>query len=765
MAIGGAGANIAISGTFVSYGGGGAGKSTSAATGGIGGGGNSDTSAANNTGGGGGGTSAGSFTNGGSGIVIINYPAPQYFTGGVVTNVNNLAGSNIVHTFNTSSTMTALATPIDTYQPYNTLLVHADGTNGSNNSVFLDSSVNSTTITRTGTATQGTFSPFSTTGWSNYFPTTSDYATAASNPGFGFSGAFTIELWAFFTTSASGLVTGVATAGGISLYENSSLLTANLYGTGDIFASTFNVANNLGKWLHIVLARGAGNAMNIWVNGTSYGTGTSATVFTTGAWYVTSTAGPKGYFSNLRVTNTDVYGVGNSTIIVPNSALSIVAGTLLLTCQSKRFVDNSSSPNTITMTGSPQVQPFSPFNPTAAYSNTVVGGSAYFNGSTDYLTTSTSSAFDLSTPTSWTIEWWMYPTITAGSYILQNYTTSGATIYGLDFNYNQQSAGTVSVGTYNGSSAGAPQFYLTYPVANNAWTHVAVVRNGSGTNNITLYINGAVANTGTYTTWPAPGNSTTYIGARNYTGVQNYFGGYISNLRSVIGNALYTSAFTPSSTPLTTVSNTAFLLNSTNAGIIDSSQKVNLISYGSAAISTTQSKFGGTSVSFNGTTDYILVPYSPLTGKYAGDFTVECWFYMNNTTGTQPIISQRTNSYCPYLVWVASGSLTLFMSSTNASWDIINGQVLGTITAGQWYHFALVRSSGSIKTYLNGSFINVGPFNSSATLDATSSLPLRIGGTTDPTYFNGYIDEVRITQGYARYTSNFTPQTSAFLNT
>ena len=779
-AAGGTGVAYNITGISIYYAGGGGGGSTgSGGAGGTGGGGagggtNSTPGKSANTGqgggGGGGSVNAGqSGGAGGSGTVILSYPLPQYWTGGTVTNNN---GTNVVHTFTTSANLVALATPIDTYQPYNTLLVHADGTNGANNGVFLDSSTNNLSITKTGTATQGTFSPFSTTGWSNYFNTSSDSYGFPSTAGMalGASGNATIECWAYFSAlPASGafIFNKDGAAGtnypeyAFTFSDGSGTLNLELgvsTGASSVQGIPFGVIKT-GTWYHIAACR-TGATWTLFLNGSIVNTGTqtiSPTARTNSFYVGTQLNGGVGalngaYISNLRViVGSTLY---TSNFSPPLTALTNITNTVVLTCQNNKFVENINN-GTITVTGTPQVQPFSPFNPTAAYSNTVVGGSAYFNGSSSYLTTSTSPAFDLSTPTSWTIEWWMYPTITQVSYILQNYTTSGATIYGLDFNYS--SAGTISVGTYNGSSAGAPQFYLTYPVANNAWTHVAVVRNGSGTNNITLYINGAVANTGTYTTWPAPGNSTTYIGARNYTGVQNYFGGYISNLRSVIGNALYTSAFTPSSTPLTTVSNTAFLLNATNAGIIDSSQKNELITYGSAAISTTQSKFGGTSMYFDGSTGYLSNPSSTAFTFGPGDFTVEYWVYYNAISGSSYQQICGGSSTSAGFSFGLSSTPKLYMTTSSVGYTSTGT----TLVTGQWYHVAFVRKSGTVYFYLNG----VLDYSVSAATTITET-GFGIGGGKTGAFFSScYVDELRVTQGYARYTSNFTPQTTAFLNT
>jgi hypothetical protein len=787
-AAGGTGVAYNITGTSIYYAGGGGGGSTgSGGAGGTGGGGagggtNSTPGTSANTGqgggGGGGSVSAGqSGGKGGSGTVIISYPLPQQFTGGIVTNINSI---NVVHTFTTSANLVALATPIDTYQPYNTLLVHADGVNGANNSVFLDSSTNNLSITKTGTPTQGTFSPFSTTGWSTYHPSASDYYSfpSISNMALGASGSCTIECWAYFSTlPASGAyIFSKDGKSGTNVSEYSFQFTSGgvlQMGIGDATGSSSQQLINIGtvttgSWYHIAACR-SGTTWYLFLNGILQNSGGTAqtTAPVTGArsFYVGGQQGSGGslngaYISNLRViVGSALY---TSSFTPPIAALTNITNTVVLSAQINRFADSISA-GTITVTGAPKVQPFSPFNPTSAYSNTVVGGSMYFNGTTDYLTTSTSPAFDLSTSTSWTIEWWMYPTTTQSGYILQNYTTAGSSIYGLDFDYNTQGAGTIGllgVGTYNGSSAGAPQFLLTYLVANNAWTHVAVVRNGSGTNNITLYINGAVANTGTYTTWPAPGNSTTYIGARNYGGVQNYFGGYISNLRSVIGNALYTSAFTPSSTPLTTVSNTAFLLNSTNASIIDSSQKNNLITSGLAAISSIQSKFGGSSISFSGgTSDYVYIIDSPTLRANVGDFTIEGWFYLTSL-GARGIVAKGTNT-TGWEVRVTAGNV-LAASYTSTP---ITGTT--TISINTWYHFALVRNgtaTGNMKLYLNGSVEATSAGAVTDNFNQTDNLVIgNIRIVTQP--WVGYLDEIRFTNGYARYTSNFTPQTSAFLNT
>ena len=95
--------------------------------------------------------------------------------------------------------------------------------------------------------------------------------------------------------------------------------------------------------------------------------------------------------------------------------------------------------------------------------------------------------------------------------------------------------------------------------------------------------------------------------------------------------------------------------------------------------------------------------------------------------------------------------------------DISTGTALiaagttGKITTGSWIHFAFVRTSGVFKTFFNGiQDISV------ANTTAYNGTYLFIGAWRYSSYdnsLNGYLDDVRITKGYARYTSNFTPPT------
>ena len=184
-----------------------------------------------------------------------------------------------------------------------------------------------------------------------------------------------------------------------------------------------------------------------------------------------------------------------------------------------------------------------------------------------------------------------------------------------------------------------------------------------------------------------------------------------------------------------------------------------------ASISTAQSKFGGTSLLLDGTNDYVSVTNSTDFDFGVGDFTIEYWEYRTLSGHQSPILSRHANIYGPYLIgWYDSSVafLSLYMSSNGSSWDIASGVSMGVITTNVWTHYAVTRQGNTFRTFQNG--IQISTFTSAATFPAGVG-PLQIGRYEGTYYFKGgYIDELRITKGVARYTSNFTPSTTQFLD-
>jgi hypothetical protein len=630
----------------------------------------------------------------------------------------------------------------DPYYEYVTMLLNGDGTNGSQNNTFLDSSTNNYSLARNGNTTQGTISPFGSN-WGNYFNGSTDFLTfSGTNPG---SGNFTIEAWVFIEapstlqasmfyndTSSYLEVFALNTTDQNNFYAlMGSNGTANSGNSG--FYSTGSFSPN--TWNHIAYVRNSG-VITIYINGVAGGTLTKSHTFRglsrigVARYADSNNYYPfKGTISNLRVTNTAVYTSGFTPATTPLTAIS---GTSLLTCQSNRFIDNSTNNFTLTINGTPLVQRFSPFNPSASYTVATIGGSGYFDGSGDYLTTSSSQVI----PTgSFTLEAWVY-------------TTSANSV---NKNIISQGSSGNSGRTALSIESSAWWFQIGNDYVNNGtpilgqWNYVAMTFNGS---TIEGYVNGvsqgSVARSGNAQ------NTTLSIG-REWLG--QVWNGYISSVR--ISNTVRTVTSIPTS-PFSNDGNTTFLANFTNAGIPDYSMMNNLETVGDAQVSTTQSKFGTGSMYFDGTGDGLVVPSSPLAVFGTNDFTIEWWQYWNSISGFQTIYSNNYISSNNILIQTGNGTgkYRIFMNDSNPTLTETNAA-----STGQWYHYAVVRNGSTLTIYRNG--VSNGSTTSSASVGVSTAIT-EIGQGNNSFSLNSYIDDLRITRGYARYTSSFTPPTAAF---
>ena len=177
---------------------------------------------------------------------------------------------------------------------------------------------------------------------------------------------------------------------------------------------------------------------------------------------------------------------------------------------------------------------------------------------------------------------------------------------------------------------------------------------------------------------------------------------------------------------------------------------------GNSQISTTQSKFNGSAVYFDGAGDYITIP----SGDFAfpGDFTVEAFVRRESAASYFSILEGRSGANAtPYVFGLRSVGGTFRP-------DFFNGTVYsGTSTSvplSTWCHVAFCRQGTTLRMFVDGVADAVTP-TVSGTLTPSGTL-LYIGAIVDPTYANGYINDLIITKA-ARYTANFTPPSSAFL--
>ncbi len=652
------------------------------------------------------------------------------------------------------------AVATDEYFNLVALLLPGNGTNGAQNNTFVDSSTNNFTVTRNGNTTQGTFSPFSQTGWSGYFDGSGDYFTLADNAALQMGASnFTIEGW-FYPLNYTGTDKAIMVHRPVTTARGLVLAFSQTTGTPYILAGdsdntswnlslTSSTAATLNEWNHVAFTRNSSN-WNIWLNGVSVASGTasftvddSSTLFL----FAASDGGASfpGFISNFRmIKGTAVY---TSAFTPPTAPLTAISGTSLLTCQSNRFIDNSSNAFAITVAGNTSVQSFAPFDPTAAYAASTVGGSAYFDGTGDYLDIAHNT--NLTFPGDFTVEFWAYPT--SGSGVREWYSKG----YGFQLYSNATSWG-LALSANNSSSYFLNASFGT--LVPDQWQHIVVTRSG---NSYVGFVNGVATTLGTSASASSTGTDVLRIG--DWSGGSGYpVVGYISNVRFVQGTAVYgTSNFTPPTAPVSAISNTQLLLNYTNAGITDATAKNVLETVGNAGISTTQSKWGGSAMAFDGSGDYLTFPITPLITSLGPTYTIEAWIYLANTTGVKTIYSTsiaNVANYAYFIFYVNGSSLGFYTRAATGGAE--TGIVAGTLSANTWTHVAISVNSNSGRLYVNG--IQVG---STTTINTTTFTPVynTIGADILQGYnFNGYINDLRITPGVARYTANFTAPITAF---
>lgn len=305
---------------------------------------------------------------------------------------------------------------------------------------------------------------------------------------------------------------------------------------------------------------------------------------------------------------------------------------------------------------------------------------------------------------------------------------------------------------------------FAYTLPGNQWFHFCVERSGAL---VTFYINGV--RVGLLATVATFNSLTGALGIGG--GGANSVNGYIDGVRWTVGKLAYGGSFTPpvaafpddASDPHR--SNVSLLLHGDGADgattFTDSSPSPkSSTAFGNVRLSTAQSKYGGASIFFDGSGDYISLAANAAFGFGTGDFTVEGWIYLAGGAGADRGIADFRS---------AGGSEvgTFFVNSSSklAFWY---GALLGgsgtALALSTWYHVALQRESGVFTCYLNGVLEWV---SAPSAVDFGSTRPLGIGGGVfsggaGSSPFNGYMDDIRITKGIARYTSAFTPPAKSF---
>jgi hypothetical protein len=650
----------------------------------------------------------------------------------------------------TTTNLTLEFIVIVTNSKYTTLLATAVDTSDNNN--ITDSSSNNHSITVGGDTYAGTFSPYHSGGYSTYFDGTGDMLKYENNDYNWGTGNFTIEAWAYLEESGSTrIIFSQRDENGPMIRVNDTGLVRYFRGNGSN-QRTSSVQFPIGQWNHVALVRsGTGaNQTKVYLNGAEILSFQETTNFSAstaririGSYQSAGSEVWKGYITDVRAVKSAVY-TAEFTNSLPTNRLEVIANTSLLTCHLPYLADGSTFNSPVIISGNPSTKPFSPYDYNE-YSAADNGGSVYFDGTGDYIEHQGTFTLPAGTNANWTIECWVnLDQVNLNQGILRVSSTAAAG--NNDDIYFSEQSGYINVACKAGGINSATS---NYTMSANIWHHIAMVKN-NGT--VYLYNNGvycgSISDSNDY-------SGSYYIYGGLYYSTSYCFAGYLTDFR-ISNAAVYTSGtsnFTPPTAPLSS-SGAALHIKGTDASIIDKSQGSNLKLFGNTTGSTTQAKFGGSkSMYFDGTGDYISIPADD--SIFSKDYTIEFWMYP----------TQDTNLLMPFSKGVGlqfyhqSGNIAAALSWNNSSYSY-NGN-FGSITTNAWSHISLVRdsSASTYKFYINGTLEDT--LSSASNIDTGSSDWIIGAFLTSGNYaFEGYIQDVRVTEGLTRYTTNFTPPTA-----
>jgi len=443
------------------------------------------------------------------------------------------------------------------------LSIGTNSTNGLDNSTFIDRSTNAHTVTPTGSPVQTAFHPY-LENWSVEFDGTDDFIIFADNTDWDFvnSGDFTVDFWMNSRVSSNITVLGQSGGGGSrpdkwGLYINDTSVGLSAGTIGWHLGSNGNIQGpsftpDINTWYHIQCSRES-DTWYFFVDGTLLGTASSTArpsvvantlrIGSDGESYRDF----NGHLSNVRIVKGTNLNTTSFTPITEN--LTAVTNTVLLICQSNRFVDNSSNSYTATFSGTPKISAFNPFGQESEYAVGENKGSIYLPGGSDYVEVTNGLSIGSG---DFTLECWINVPQSSDDAIFEfrdaNLSSSGFTVTVLDNDTIRIFSDVARITVDNIA-------FL------HQWTHVCVERVNNTT---TLYING-VAGASTTTLASNLSDNTFLIGESSQYGG---FTGYISDVRLVKGTAIYTTDFTPPTAPVGPSSETNYTVTvaSTDTG-------------------------------------------------------------------------------------------------------------------------------------------------------------------------------------------------------
>lgn len=406
------------------------------------------------------------------------------------------------------------------------------------------------------------------------------------------------------------------------------------------------------------------------------------------------------------------------------------------------------------------------------------GSSGKFDGTGDYITTPGVADYNQgSSP--WTIELWIKVNAAdaAAVYVCGQVDAAGGADTNSSWFLVREAGNVLQLYLVSGATFAGGQVATTATFkASDGWRHFAAVRSG---NVVSLYVDGVADNTLSYSSTINASTATLGIGRLgDYTSAP-LFNGWVGEFKFVIGEALYTAAFTKPTAPGGLVS---VAIGDDDYPTLDAYDKV-MLHFDGADNSTAirddaQSGYAWTAA--NGAvidtgTDDAPAAYFPFTADNkitrpdasdvtlgSSDFTIECWFNYNlPTVGFPGIAGQGDSTFTAansaWVLLLIPGGLVRFNWCVGAAAFALDGttEFTSVVNPG-WHHVAAVRSGTTLTLYVDG--IAEATTTEASAINNSASV-LTIGGISgfSGLEWSGWIDRFRMRIGAALYTADFTP--------
>jgi len=637
-----------------------------------------------------------------------------------------------------------------TGEPYS-LLFDAEGVDdniidGLQNNIYADSGPLAAPMTVMGETHQSSFSPFSDR-WSVYYSqSASQYSRISNNPAdIELTGSFTIEvyffLWSATTYKASTgeylsrLISGVSD-GSMELLLTGTTGTMNTVKFGRVGSAPVLFSNQtlaLKRWHHLAVSRNEQGTISLFLNGIKIHTVASDTApfvgsaLFAGAAAITGKIGYwQGFLSNVRVINGSyAYDPEADSIAVPMQSLTAVQNTTVLALNKPNFDNGLFVPGQTQTYNSPHVRPFGPFP-----ARNASGGSAYFDGSGDYLTVPDSVEHSPEGENFCIEAFAFFNTGAAECSIVSKLEGTYSTGFewmlrltgGSDmvFEAALQSGQTLSLSSGTG---------IIIP---GQWYHIAVSRQGSV---VSLFVNGYRVAT-TIASGPIKRTtSSVQVGKDLEAGQNRAMLGYISNCRLVKSNSVYDPLLQRIDIPtsnLNAVTGTSLLLRLNNAAIVCRNAAVPIRTMGTTRSNTSVLRTKRASI-YTGSSGAMFPP----AGTFGPGSTVEFWFRFGGSGAGGSFIemgrsysgwntSQVRVNVTPYLVRYLSANST-------TSW-YVDTTTYHTLAPNIWHHFKYSGFAGNASIWINGKQVIFQPIG-----QRYGSTDFLMGYVTDT-----YIDEIKV---------------------